>query len=36
MTIGTPIPTANLKSSDRSELTSKLEEAVRSMFVEEL
>ena len=36
MTIGTPIPTANLKSSDRSELTHKLEEAVRSMFVEEL
>ena len=36
MTIGAPIPTANLKSSDRSELTSKLEESVRSMFVEEL
>jgi 1-acyl-sn-glycerol-3-phosphate acyltransferase len=36
MTIGEPIPTANLKSSDRSELTHKLEEAVRAMFVEEL
>jgi len=36
MTIGTPIPTANLKSGDRSELTSKLEEAVRAMFVEEV
>ncbi|HTR63076.1 MAG TPA: lysophospholipid acyltransferase family protein [Candidatus Binataceae bacterium] len=36
MTIGTPIPTANLKSRDRGELTRKLEEAVRGMFVEEL
>ena len=36
MTIGTPIPTTNLKSSDRGELTHKLEEAVRSMFVEEV
>jgi len=36
MTIGAPIPTANLKSSDRGELTRRLEEAVRAMFVEEV
>jgi 1-acyl-sn-glycerol-3-phosphate acyltransferase len=36
MTIGAPIPTANLKSSDRGELTRKLEEAVRALFVEEV
>jgi 1-acyl-sn-glycerol-3-phosphate acyltransferase len=36
MTIGTPIPSANLKSSDRGELTRRLEEAVRRLFVEEV
>ncbi len=36
MTIGTAIPTAGLKSDDRAELTRKLEEAVRAMFVEEV
>jgi 1-acyl-sn-glycerol-3-phosphate acyltransferase len=36
MTIGTPIPTAQLKSGDRGELTRKLEQAVRALFVEEV
>jgi len=36
MSIGAPIPTANLKSSDRGELTRKLEDAVRALFVEEV
>jgi 1-acyl-sn-glycerol-3-phosphate acyltransferase len=36
LTIGAPIPTANLKSSDRGELTRKLEEAVGALFVEEV
>jgi len=30
MTIGKPIPTDNMRSSDRTELTRKLEEAVRA------
>jgi len=36
MTIGRPIPTANLNSKDRAALTRQLEEAVRAMFVEEV
>jgi 1-acyl-sn-glycerol-3-phosphate acyltransferase len=36
MTIGAPIATANLKGSDRGQLTRKLEEAVRALFVEEV
>jgi 1-acyl-sn-glycerol-3-phosphate acyltransferase len=36
MTIGAPISTEGLTSRDRSELTRKLEEAVRAMFVEEV
>jgi len=36
MNIGDPIPTTGLKSADREELTRKLEDAVRAMFVEEL
>ncbi len=36
MTIGQAIPTADLKSTDRSDLTRRLEDAVRAMFVEEL
>ena len=36
LTIGTPIPTDHLSSSDRKALTRKLEDAVRSMFVEEV
>jgi len=36
MTIGAPIPTAEMKSVNRTELTHKLEEAVRAMFVEEV
>jgi 1-acyl-sn-glycerol-3-phosphate acyltransferase len=36
MTIGKPIPTAGLKSSDRTELTRKLEEAVRATFSTEV
>ena len=31
-----PIPTENLKSADRKELTRKLEESVRSAFLPEL
>ncbi|HEY6420880.1 MAG TPA: lysophospholipid acyltransferase family protein [Candidatus Binataceae bacterium] len=36
MTIGKPIPTEGLKSSDRTELTRKLEEAVRATFSTEV
>jgi hypothetical protein len=36
MTIGAPIPTAGLRSSDRSELTRKLEAAVRATFTIEM
>ncbi len=36
MTIGSAIPTADLRSDDRAELTRKLEVAVRAMFVEEV
>jgi 1-acyl-sn-glycerol-3-phosphate acyltransferase len=36
MTIGKPIATAGLKSADRAALTTRLEEAVRAMFVEEV
>ena len=36
MTVGTPIPTAKLRSSDRGELTHRLEDAVRALFVEEV
>lgn len=36
ITIGKPIPTDKLKSGDRTELTRKLEDEVRSMFVEEV
>jgi 1-acyl-sn-glycerol-3-phosphate acyltransferase len=34
MNIGQPVPTAGLKSPDREQVTRKLEEAVRAMFVE--
>jgi len=36
MTIGKPIPTDNMRSSDRTELTRKLEEAVRASFTTEV
>jgi|SRR5579885_1724496 1-acyl-sn-glycerol-3-phosphate acyltransferase len=36
MTIGAPIPAAEMKGIDRGELTRRLEESVRSMFVEEV
>jgi hypothetical protein len=36
MKIGTPIPTAGLKSADRTELTRKLEAAVRATFTTEV
>ena len=36
MTIGKPIETIGLKSADRTELTRKLEEAVRATFEEEI
>jgi 1-acyl-sn-glycerol-3-phosphate acyltransferase len=36
MTIGRAVPTKDLKSADRAELTRQLEEAVRAMFVEEV
>jgi 1-acyl-sn-glycerol-3-phosphate acyltransferase len=36
MKIGTPIPTAGLKSADRAELTRKLEAAVRASFTTEV
>ena len=36
MTIGKPIPTDNMRSSDRTELTRKLEEAVRATFTTEV
>ena len=35
MVIGKPIPTEGMKSSDRAELTRRLEEAVRATFVQE-
>jgi 1-acyl-sn-glycerol-3-phosphate acyltransferase len=36
MSIGKPLATAGLKSGDRAELTRKLEESVRAMFVTEV
>ena len=36
MTIGKPIPTDNMRSSDRTELTRRLEEAVRASFTTEV
>jgi 1-acyl-sn-glycerol-3-phosphate acyltransferase len=36
MKIGKPIPTENMRSSDRTELTRKLEEAVRATFTTEV
>ena len=36
MTIGKPIPTDNMRSADRTELTRKLEEAVRASFTTEV
>jgi len=36
MTIGKPIPTENMRSRDRTELTHKLEEAVRATFTTEV
>jgi 1-acyl-sn-glycerol-3-phosphate acyltransferase len=36
MTIGKPIPTDNMRSADRTELTRRLEEAVRATFTTEV
>jgi hypothetical protein len=36
MTIGKPIPTEAMRSADRTELTHRLEEAVRATFTTEV
>ena len=36
MTIGKPIPTEGMRSADRTELTHRLEEAVRASFTTEV